>query len=119
MITMQEAVRQRLEQLMNEQGLTISELARRSALRQSTVQDIAKGKSRNPSMQAVYQIALGLGLTLSEFTRKLFLHGRRCRKNHTTRALKVCDYSHRDRHNILTPLTLQCSLHKRFSYQYR
>lgn len=68
MITIQEAVRQRLEQLMNEQGLTISELARRSALRQSTVQDIAKGKSRNPSMQAVYQIALGLGLTLSEFT---------------------------------------------------
>lgn len=68
MITMQEAVRQRLEQLMNEQGLTISELARRSALRQKAVQDIAKGKSRNPSMQAVYQIALGLGLTLSEFT---------------------------------------------------
>ena len=68
MITIQEAVRQRLEQLMNEQGLTISELARRSALRQSTVQDIAKGKSRNPSMQVVYQIASGLGLTLSEFT---------------------------------------------------
>lgn len=75
MITIQEAVRQRLEQLMNEQGLTISELARRSALRQSTVQDIAKGKSRNPSMQAVYQIASGLGLTLSEFTDDdLFLH---------------------------------------------
>ena len=75
MITMQEAVRQRLEQLMNEQGLTISELARRSALRQSTVQDIAKGRSRNPSMQAVYQIASGLGLTLSEFTDDdLFLH---------------------------------------------
>ena len=59
MITMQEAVRQRLERLMNEQGLTISELARRSALRQRAVQDIAKGKRRNPSMQAVYQIEIG------------------------------------------------------------
>ena len=68
MITMQEAIRRRMEPLLREQALSISELARRAKPSQSTVQDIAKGKSKNPSIQAVYQIACGFGMTLSEFT---------------------------------------------------
>ena len=67
-ITMQEAIQQRIEDLLSAQQIGISELARRSGLKQSTVYDIAKGNTRNPSVLAVYWIAKGFGLTLSEFT---------------------------------------------------
>ena len=74
MHTMQEAVRQRIIPLMSEQNYSISELARRSNLRQSTVNDIVKGKVKNPSMQAMLQIAKAFNLTLGEFTtHKVFL----------------------------------------------
>ena len=68
MHTMQEAVRQRILPLMGEKNYSISELARRSNLRQSTVNDIVKGKVKNPSMQAMLQIAKAFNLTLGEFT---------------------------------------------------
>ena len=68
MHTMQEAVRQRILPLMAEKNYSISELARRSNLRQSTVNDIVKGKVKNPSMQAMLQIAKAFNLTLGEFT---------------------------------------------------
>ncbi|MFF5995802.1 helix-turn-helix transcriptional regulator [Lysinibacillus sp. KU-BSD001] len=68
MYSMQEAIRQRIAPLMQERNLTISELARRAGLTQSTVNDIVKGKVKNPSMQAILQIADALGLSIGEFT---------------------------------------------------
>ena len=68
MHTMQKAVRQRILPLMGEKNYSISELARRANLRQSTVNDIVKGKVKNPSMQAMLQIAKAFDMTLGEFT---------------------------------------------------
>ena len=68
MQTMQEAVRQRITALMNEHNYSISELARRADLTQSTVNDIVKGKVKNPSMQAIFQIAKAFNLSISQFT---------------------------------------------------
>ena len=68
MHTMQEAIRQRIVALMNERNYSISELARRADLTQSTVNDIVKGKVKNPSMQAIFQIAKAFNLTIGEFT---------------------------------------------------
>lgn len=68
MQTMQEAVRQRITALMTEHDYSISELARQANLTQSTVNDIVKGKVKNPSMQAIFQIAKAFNLTIGEFT---------------------------------------------------
>lgn len=68
MQTMQEAVRQRITALMTEYDYSISELARRADLTQSTVNDIVKGKVKNPSMQSIFQIAKAFNLSISQFT---------------------------------------------------
>lgn len=68
MHTMQEAIRLRITALMNEHNYSISELARRASLTQSTVNDIVKGKVKNPSIQAIFQIAEAFSLSISEFT---------------------------------------------------
>lgn len=67
MHTMQEAIRQRITTLMNEHDYSISELARRANLTQSTVNDIVKGKVKNPSMHAIYKISKAFNITMGEF----------------------------------------------------
>ena len=81
-MTMQEAIRQRIIELMQENGLTTSELARRAGLTQSTVNGILKGNVKNPTVQSIYLIADAMGLSLEEF----FV--RRCFKNIDTEAFR-------------------------------
>ena len=38
-----------------------------SGMRQSTVDGIVRGISQNPRLKSIYQIAIGFGMTLSEF----------------------------------------------------
>lgn len=66
-MTMQEAIRQRMIDLMQENGLTTSELARRAGLTQSTVNGILKGSVKNPTVQSIYLIAGAMGLSLDQF----------------------------------------------------
>lgn len=66
-MTMQEAIRQRMIDLMQENGLTTSELARRAGLTQSTVNGILKGSVKNPTVQSIYLIAGAMGLSLGQF----------------------------------------------------
>lgn len=67
MNTIQTATQKRILELMNSKGWTVSELARQANLSQSTVNYIVKAGVKNPSTQAIYQIALAFDLTLSQF----------------------------------------------------
>lgn len=67
MLTMQEAVRQRILGLMKEQNLTVSALAEKANLTQSTVNEIVKGRVKNPSMLSVYKLSEALGLEFADF----------------------------------------------------
>ncbi|MFB2516009.1 helix-turn-helix domain-containing protein [Lysinibacillus sp. OTC-L20] len=67
MVTMQQAIQNRLIELMNEKKWTVTELARQASLNQSTVNYIVKAGVKNPSVQALYQISRAFGITLSEF----------------------------------------------------
>lgn len=57
----------RIKQLCRDKGITINRLATLSGLRQSTIDNIIRGTSRNPKVRTLHQIAVTLGMTLSEF----------------------------------------------------
>lgn len=64
---MQQAIQNRLVELMHEKNWTVTELARRASLNQSTVNYIVKAGVKNPSVQALYQISAAFDITLSQF----------------------------------------------------
>ena len=53
--------------LCKERGFSINKLARMSNVRQSTIDNIMHGASRNPGIQTLHKIALTFNMTLSEF----------------------------------------------------
>ena len=57
----------RIRQLCKEQGITINRLATLSGLKQSTIDNIIRGTSRNPKVHTLHQIAVTFDMTLSEF----------------------------------------------------
>ena len=57
----------RIRQLCKEQGITIKRLATLSGLKQSTIDNIIRGTSRNPKVHTLHQIAVTFNMTLSEF----------------------------------------------------
>ena len=57
----------RIRQLCNEQGITINRLATLSGLKQSTIDNIIRGASRNPKIHTLHQIATTFNMSLSEF----------------------------------------------------
>ena len=57
----------RIRQLCREQGITINRLATLSGLKQSTIDNIIRGTSRNPKVHTLHQIAVTFSMTLSEF----------------------------------------------------
>lgn len=56
----------RLKQLCSEKGLTINKLATLSGMTQSTVDNIMKGKTKNPKLKTLHKLAVGLDMTVSE-----------------------------------------------------
>lgn len=63
-----EAIAARIQNLCEKNMFSVNELARRSELTQSTVQCLLNGKSKNPSIETLYQIAeLGFCIPLCEF----------------------------------------------------
>lgn len=75
MFTMQQAIQNRIVELMQEKQWTVSELARRASLNQSTVNYIVKVGVKNPSVQALYQIANAFGITLAQFFDSPYFEG--------------------------------------------
>ena len=57
----------RILALCKERGFSINKLARMSNVRQSTIDNIMHGASRNPGIQTLHKIALTFNMTLSEF----------------------------------------------------
>ena len=57
----------RIRQLCAERGITINRLATLSGLKQSTVDNIIRGTSKNPKVHTLHQIAVTFDMTLSQF----------------------------------------------------
>ena len=57
----------RVRQLCKEHGITINRLATLSGLKQSTIDNIIRGNSKNPKVHTLHQIAVTFNMTLSEF----------------------------------------------------
>lgn len=62
-----EAIAIRCNDICKEKGITLNKLATLSGLRQSTLDNIAKGNTKNPSLRTLHRIATGLNMTVSEF----------------------------------------------------
>ena len=57
----------RIRQLCKKQGITINRLATLAGLKQSTIDNIIHGTSKNPKVRTLHKIAVVFGMTLSEF----------------------------------------------------
>lgn len=57
----------RIAGLCKERGFSINKLAGMSNLKQSTLDNIMRGVSRNPRIQTLHKIALTFNMTISEF----------------------------------------------------
>lgn len=64
---LQEAVKIRIEKLCAERNLSINKLAKLSKLKQSTVQNLVDGSSKNPKMETIVSICIGLNISIGEF----------------------------------------------------
>ena len=53
--------------LMSEQGITAAELSRRSGVPQSTITEMLKGRTREPSFSRANRLARALGVSLDRF----------------------------------------------------
>lgn len=57
----------RIRQLCKNRNITINKLATLADLKQSTIDNILRGKSKNPKVRTLHKIANVFGMTLSEF----------------------------------------------------
>ena len=57
----------RILELCKRRGITINRLAALSGLKQSTIDNIIHGKSKNPTVRVLHMIAVSFNMTLSEF----------------------------------------------------
>lgn len=57
----------RIKQLCKANGITINRLATLAGLKQSTIDNIIHGASKNPKIRTLHKIAVVFNMTLSEF----------------------------------------------------
>lgn len=62
-----EAVTIRLKELLDERGLSVYKLKRRSAVLHDTLKSIMKGKTKGVNLKTLIALSDGLGITVSEF----------------------------------------------------
>lgn len=65
-MTYSDAIIKRLTQLCKEREITVNKLATLSGITQSTVDNLMKGKTRNPKLKTLHKLAIGLEMTVSE-----------------------------------------------------
>lgn len=58
---------QRIKALCRERGYSINKLATLSNVKQSTLDNIMRGLTKNPRVQTLHRIALTFNMTLAEF----------------------------------------------------
>ena len=66
-MTVGEAVRQRILQLCEENGISINKLSSISGVTQSTVNNIVSGRNNSATVSTVKKLCDGLGITIDEF----------------------------------------------------
>lgn len=62
-----EAVTIRLKELLDERGLSVYKLERRSAVSHDTLKSIMKGKTKGVNLKTLIALSDGLWITVSEF----------------------------------------------------
>ncbi|MCI8387266.1 MAG: helix-turn-helix transcriptional regulator [Clostridiales bacterium] len=62
-----ELIIKRITELCKRRGISYNKLAQMSDLHQSTVDNIVRGNTKNPRIITLHHIALGFGMTISEF----------------------------------------------------
>ncbi|MBS5064331.1 MAG: helix-turn-helix transcriptional regulator [Hungatella hathewayi] len=65
-MTYSDVIIKRLTDLCNERKITVNKLATLSGITQSTVDNLIKGKTRNPKLKTLHKLAIGLNMTVSE-----------------------------------------------------
>ncbi|OTN89092.1 hypothetical protein A5819_001584 [Enterococcus sp. 7E2_DIV0204] len=65
-MTYSDVIRLRLKNLCDEKNISINKLATLSGITQSTVDNIMKGKTKNPKLKTLHKLATGLDMTVSE-----------------------------------------------------
>lgn len=65
-MTYSDAIIKRLNAICEERNITINKLATLSGITQSTVDNLMKGKTRNPKLKTLHKLAIGLDMTVSE-----------------------------------------------------
>lgn len=62
-----QAIADRLLALCKERGITINKLSTEAAVRQSTVNDIVNGITKNPGVITIKKLCDGLNISLADF----------------------------------------------------
>lgn len=57
----------RIRSLCDTRGISINKLARMSDMKQSTLDNIMRGITKNPGVKTMHKIALAFSMTLAEF----------------------------------------------------
>lgn len=65
-MTYSDVIIKRLTELCKERNITTNKLATLSGITQSTVENLMKGKTKNPKLKTLHKLAIGLDMTLSE-----------------------------------------------------
>lgn len=65
-MTYPDAIIKRLTELCAEKNITINKLATLSGITQSTVDNLMKGKTKNPKLKTLHKLAIGLNMSVSE-----------------------------------------------------
>ena len=65
-MTFSDAISKRLYELCSERHITPNKLATLSGIRQSTLEDIILGRTKNPGLRTLHRIAVGLNITLAQ-----------------------------------------------------
>lgn len=65
-MTYSDAIIKRLTELCAERKITINKLATLSGITRSTVDNLMKGKTKNPKLKILHRLAIGLDMTVSE-----------------------------------------------------
>ena len=58
---------QRIRSLSDKRGISINALAKMAGMKQSTLDNIVRGITKNPGVRTLHKIALAFGMTLAEF----------------------------------------------------
>lgn len=58
---------QRIHILCDKRGISINALAKMAGMKQSTLDNIVRGNTKNPGVKTLHKIALAFGMTLAEF----------------------------------------------------